>query len=70
MNEETFKDMKQDVKEIKEGMSTMSKCLERIEVDLRHHIKRSDKHEGWMMKIIIVLAGGAARDRDWETYPL
>ena len=51
--------MKQDVKEIKEGMSTMSKCLERIEVDLRHHIKRSDKHEGWMMKIIIVLAGGA-----------
>ena len=34
-------------------LQNIDKRLTSIEVDLRHHIKRSDKHEKWLMTMII-----------------
>lgn len=31
----------------------IDKRLSNIEIDLRHHIKRSDKHERWLMVMIV-----------------
>jgi len=39
--------------EIYEVLHSIDKRLTSIEVDLRHHIKRSDKHEKWLMTMIV-----------------
>ena len=39
--------------EIYEVLHNIDKRLTSIEVDLRHHIKRSDKHEKWLMTMIV-----------------
>ena len=43
----------------KDILHKIDKRLERIEVDLRHHIKRSDKHEKWLMSLIVLLSASA-----------
>ena len=47
---------------INEKLTTIEVRLSVIEVDLRHHIKRSDKHERLLMGIIFaaLAAGGAS----------
>lgn len=42
-----------DDREIYEVLNSIDKRLSLIEVDLRHHIKRSDKHEKWLMTMIV-----------------
>lgn len=44
---------------INKNLNQMDNKLAVMEVDLRHHIKRSDKHERWLMTLIVLLAGGA-----------
>jgi hypothetical protein len=50
-------DIEEVVKELNETNKVIDLRLSKIEVDLRHHIKRSDKHERWMMTLIILLSG-------------
>lgn len=38
--------LREDIAEIKQDIAEMK-------VDLRHHIKRSDKHEKWLMTMIV-----------------
>jgi len=42
----------EDIK-IMEVLNKIDTRLTSIEVDLRHHIKRSDKHEKWLMTMIV-----------------
>lgn len=44
---------------INKSLNQMDNKLAIMEVDLRHHIKRSDKHERWLMTLIVLLAAGA-----------
>lgn len=50
--------MERDDKIVQELVKINNK-LAVMEVDLRHHIKRSDKHERWLMTLIVLLAAGA-----------
>lgn len=43
--------------ELKKDIQDMKQDIGEIKVDLRHHIKRSDKHEKWLMSLIILLSG-------------
>lgn len=43
--------------EIKKDLSEIKADISIMKVDLRHHIKRSDKHETWLMTLIVLLAG-------------
>lgn len=45
-------EIKEDIRQIKTDQSIMK-------ADVAHHIKRSDKHETWLMGIIVALAVGA-----------
>ena len=45
--------------ELKAELVKINLRLKAIEIDLRHHIKRSDKHERWLMVLIVMLAGSA-----------
>ena len=51
--------MNDDDKKIVDELIKINLRLQSIEVDLRHHIKRSDKHERWLMTLIVLLAAGA-----------
>ena len=48
-----------DKDEVVAELVKMNSKLERMEIDLRHHIKRSDKHEKWLMTLIVLLSAGA-----------
>lgn len=50
---------REDDKKMVEELVKINTRLASIEVDLRHHIKRSDKHEKWLMTLIVLLAAGA-----------
>jgi hypothetical protein len=52
------------MEEIKKAITNIEKDISEMKVDLRHHIKRSDKHEKWLMTMIIgasMTAGLGAR---------
>jgi len=52
------------MEEIKKAIVNIEKDISEMKVDLRHHIKRSDKHEKWLMTMIIgasMTAGLGAR---------
>ena len=40
-------------------LSEIKEDIAEMKVDLRHHIKRSDKHENYIMKIVLILAVSA-----------
>lgn len=44
------------MEEIKKTLSEIQVDIAEIKVDLRHHIKRSDKHENHIHKIILIIA--------------
>ena len=46
---EALDHIKDDLREIKGDINEMK-------VDVSHHIKRSDKHETYIMKIVVILA--------------
>ena len=45
--------------ELTKAIFRVEKDIAEIKVDLRHHIKRSDKHEGYIMKIVLILSVSA-----------
>ncbi len=48
-----------DNKDLLGILNSIDRRLSIIEVDLRHHIKRSDKHERWLMVLLIGAAVSA-----------
>lgn len=50
--ESYLNEIKEDIRQIKTDQSIMK-------ADVAHHIKRSDKHENWLMVILLALAVGA-----------
>ena len=42
--------------DIKDSVRDIKGDIREIKVDVSHHIKRSDKHEAYIMKIIMIMA--------------
>lgn len=56
--------MQDDIKAIREHISEIKQDIAAIKVDVHHHIKRSDAHEGqierlkwWLIGILVGLVG-------------
>lgn len=50
------RDIYNEVKDINSNLAEIKSSIAEIKVDLKHHIKRSDKHETWLMTLIISLS--------------
>jgi hypothetical protein len=57
-----MEDLRKQLSDIQKDINEIKLIQTAMEVDLRHHIKRSDKHERLLMAIIFtsLMAGGAS----------